>query len=236
MKITVVNGNTRHGSTWNCMDLFRRELSKYEEVQVTDIILPRDMPAMCVGCFSCICKGEHTCPHYSQTKPIIDALTQADLIIMTSPVYACDVSGGLKALLDHLCFMWMSHRPNSAMFHKVALTITTSAGAGLSHTTKTMKNSLTFWGLRKVYTFKKGVAAMKWEEVSEKNKAGIQKRVTKMSKKIYHSLHKIDKVPYPLFQRFLFHIMKSMQKGNTWNLTDKNHWDSQGWLSGVKPY
>lgn len=236
MKITVINGNARHGSTWHCMDLFRQELSKYEELQVKDIILPRDMSELCVGCFSCIYKGEQTCPHNSHMQPIIDAILEADLIIMTSPVYACDVSGGLKALLDHLCFMWMSHRPNSAMFRKVALTVTTSAGSGLRHTTKTMKDSLNFWGVRRVYTFKKGVAAMKWDDVSAKNKEKIQKRAAKMSKKIYRSVHNIDKISYPFFMKLLFNIMKAMQKGNNWNPTDRNHWDSQGWLSGVKPY
>jgi len=56
----------------------------------------------------------------------------------------------MKALPDHLCFMWMSHRPHPAMFSKVGLTISTTAGAGLSHTAKTLRNSLTFWDVRRI--------------------------------------------------------------------------------------
>lgn len=236
MKITVINGNTRHGSTWHCMDLFRQELSRYGEVQVKEIVLPKEMPNLCVGCFSCFYKGEQACPHSEYILPIIASLEEADLIIMTTPVYACDVSGNLKALLDHLSFMWMSHRPNPAMFHKVGLTIATTAGAGLSHTTKTMKSSLSFWGFKRIFTFKKAVAAMKWDDVSEKNKVKIQKAIEKKAKKIYKTVHNIDHIRYPFFRGMLFRIMKGMQKGNDWNLTDRNHWETQGWLSGNKPF
>ncbi len=127
MKITVINGNARHGSTWNCKELFCKELAKYEEVCQTEFYMPKDSPSLCVGCFNCFFHGEHKCPHCEQIKPIVAALEEADLIIMTSPVYACDVSGGLKVLLDHLCYMWMSHRPNPKMFQKTALTIVTTA-------------------------------------------------------------------------------------------------------------
>jgi multimeric flavodoxin WrbA len=236
MKITVISGNTRHGSTWHCMDLFCRELSKYEELQVREFVLPRDMPHLCAGCFSCFYKGERACPHSEAISPIIEALEEADLIMITSPVYAGDVTGALKALLDHLSFMWLSHRPNPAMFHKVALTIATTAGAGLSHTTKTMKSSLSFWGVKKVYTFKKVVAAMKWEEVSAKNKARIEKRAARLAKKINKTVHNMDRVSYPFIKRLLFQVMKGMQKGNNWNPTDRGHWEKQGWLSGTKPY
>lgn len=236
MKITVINGNMRHGSTWHCMDLFRQELAKYEEVNMTEFLLPKDLPNMCVGCFSCFYKGEQTCPHSEAVHPIIAAMEESDLIIMTSPVYACDVTGGMKVLLDHLSFMWMSHRPNPAMFQKAALTITTTAGAGLSHTTKTMKQSLSFWGVKKIFTYKKAVAAMKWEDITPKNKAKIEKTIAKKAKKIYHTVHKINQIPYPLFKRFLFNLMKGMHKGNTWNPTDRNHWEAMGWFKGVKPY
>ena len=236
MKITVINGNTHHGSTWHCMDLFRQEISKYDEVQIKEIVLPKDIPDPCVGCFTCFYKGEQACPHSEKISTVVAAMEEADLIIMTSPVYAMDVTGGLKILLDHLSFMWLSHRPNPAIFHKVGLTIVTTAGAGLSHTTKTMKNSMNFWGFKKVYSFKKVVAAMKWEDVTEKNKLKIQKRVAKQAKNIYLTVHRIDKMRHPIFKRIFFNIMSGMQKTNTWNPYDRSHWETQGWLSGSKPY
>jgi len=230
MKVTIINGNTRHGSTWNCKELFKQELSKYGEVEAKEFSLPKDMPHLCNGCFSCFYNGEHTCPHSSAVTPIIDAMLDADVIVLTSPVYAMDVTGQMKALLDHLCFMWFSHRPNPRMFNKVALTISTTAGAGLSHTTKTMKNSLNFWGVKRVYTYQKKASAMKWEDVSEKKMAEIKKEMASMARKINKSVTNIDKVSESLFRKILFHMMKGMHSKNTWNPYDRKHWENQGWI------
>ena len=108
MKITIINGNQRHGSTWNCRELFLRELSRHEDLKIKEFTLPKDLPLFCAGCFSCFSNGEQTCPHSESVSPIVAALEEADLVIFTSPVYAMDVSGPMKSLLDHLCFMWMS--------------------------------------------------------------------------------------------------------------------------------
>lgn len=236
MKITIINGNARHGSTWNCKELFCKELARYEEIEVTEFIMPRDTPTLCLGCFNCFFKGEQSCPHAGQISPIVAALEEADLIVMTSPVYACDITGGLKVLLDHLCYMWMSHRPNPKMFRKAALTIVTTAGAGKKHTTKTMNNSLSFWGVKRIFSFQSSVAAMKWEDVKPKKKAKIEKTVAKQAKKIYKTVHNIERISYPLARGFIFKMMGAMQKGNDWNPQDRKHWEEKGWLSGAKPY
>lgn len=236
MKIAVINGSMRHGSTWHCMDQIRQELSKYDEIEGEEFFLPRDMPHFCNGCFSCFYNGENTCPHASSVAPIVQAITEADLIIMTSPVYGLDVSGQMKALIDHLCFMWLSHRPNPKLFNAVGLVITTTAGMGLGHTAKTIKNSLTFWGVKRVYAFKNRVSAMKWSDVSENTQAKINREASALAKKIARTVKKAKKLPNPLFRSFMFKLMAGAQKKNDWNLTDKNHWDVQGWLSGVKPF
>jgi multimeric flavodoxin WrbA len=234
MKITLINGSMRHGSTWHCADAVLQELRKTGDTQVTEFFLPRDMPHFCNGCFSCIYHGEDTCPHASSIQPLVEAMTQADLIVLTSPVYAMDVSGGMKALLDHLCFMWMSHRPNAAMFGKVGLTVVTAAGSGLSHTAKTLKNSLRFWGVKKVYGFSSRVAAMKWSDVSEKTQAKIRRNAEKLAVRIVKSVS--ARTQRPLFRSFFFRLMAGMQKKNDWNPTDRNHWLAQGWLEGKRPF
>jgi len=236
MKITVINGNMRRGSTWHTMDLIRQELAKYDETEVTEFFLPKDMPHFCNGCYSCFYNGEDTCPHASYIKPIVEAITEADLIVLTSPVYGFDVSGQMKALIDHLCFMWMSHRPNPKMFHKVGLTVTTTSGVGSSHTTKTMKNSLIYWGTKRVFSYKSSVAAMKWSDVSEKKRAKIKRDVEILASRIAKSVKNVKKLPNPLFRSFFFNFMASMQKKNDWNKTDRNHWETHGWLNGDRPF
>ena len=100
MKITVINGSMRRGSTWNSTQAILKELSKIQETQVTEFFLPRDMPHFCAGCYSCFYKGENTCPHAGAVQPIAQAILEADLVVLTSPVYGFDVSGQMKALLD----------------------------------------------------------------------------------------------------------------------------------------
>ena len=236
MNITVINGGMRHGSTWHSKEAILQALAMRCDTRVTEFDLPRDLPHFCVGCYGCFLKGEHACPHSAYIKPIVDAMVASDLVVLTSPVYGLDVSGQMKALIDHLCFMWMSHRPNAAMFHKLGLVVSTTAGMGLGHTGKTMRNSLRYWGVPKTFTFAKPVAALRWEEVAPQKRAKIEKQAQAMAARIAKAAGNLRRVRKPLFRSFMFRMMASMQKGNTWNPMDKAHWEQQGWLAGGKPF
>lgn len=231
MKLAIIYGNARKGSTWHVTDLLKKELSRHAQLEVTEFTLPRDMPHFCNGCFSCFMNGEHTCPHAASVQPIAKALLDADVVVLTSSVYALDATGQMKAMLDHLCYMWISHRPDPKMFNKVGVTITTTAGAGLRHTTKTLTSSLTFWGVKRVYTFRGAVSAMRWDDVSEKKQAQVRKAVEKLARKIVKAAEHPEKLSAPLFRSFFMKIMSGMMKKNTWNLRDRKHWQDQGWLS-----
>ena len=97
---------------------------------------------------------EEKCPHYDRVHPIVEKMQNADGIIMTSPVYAMNVTGLLKNFFDHVAYFY--HRP--AFFTKKALMIVTTAGAGDKDTAKYMDETLRHWGVNKVYkiTFKCG--------------------------------------------------------------------------------
>ena len=86
MKITVINGIQHHGSTWHCKDLFLEKMAQLEETEVREFYLPKDMSSFCSGCFSCFLNGEATCPHVDQIQPIVVAMEEADLVILTSSV------------------------------------------------------------------------------------------------------------------------------------------------------
>lgn len=236
MKITVINGIQHHGSTWHCKDLLLQNIASHLETEVTEFYLPRDMSHFCAGCFSCFLKGEDSCPHADQIKPVVAALEAADLVILTSPVYGLDVSGQMKALLDHLCFMWFSHRPNPQLFNTVGVSITTTAGAGLSHTTKTMQNSLKFWGAKKRFTSKQAVAALKWSDIPEKKRRKIEKDLAALSHQVVQAVATIDQRRSPLFAKMMFNVMKRMMKNNGWNPKDREYWREKGWLDGTKPF
>lgn len=230
MKVAVINGNTRHGSTWHSMDAIIQELGRFGSVEKTEFFLPKDMPHFCAGCYSCFYKGEQACPHAQSVQPIALAILDADVVILTSSVYAMDVTGQMKALLDHLCYMWMSHRPNPKMFGKVGIAVATTAGAGLGNTAKTMRTSLKFWGAARVLNFKNAVSAMKWDDVSDKKKARMSRDAARLAKRTAGYVKKGGKLSAPVFRSFFMGIMKGMMSKNTWNPRDRKHWEDHGWI------
>lgn len=232
MKIVVIYGTEHRGSTYNISRLFLKKLrSKTEEI--IEFFLPKDMPHFCVGCGNCFTISEKSCPHYSKINPIKEAMEKADLIIFTSPVYVFHVSGQMKTLLDHFGFQWMVHRPNKTMFSKMALVISTAAGAGMKSTNKDIKDSLSFWGVARIFTYGKAVAAINWEDVSEKKKIKINRNVEKISAKI---LRRSNNTKPSLKVKVLFYAMRLAQKKFTINPVDKEYWESQGWLGYKRPW
>ncbi len=233
MKITVINGSMRKGSTWQCKELLLQKLAGYGETEVREFFLPKDMPHFCSGCFNCFFKGEDTCPHADSVQPIAKALLDADLIILNSSVYALDVTAQMKALLDHLCYQWMSHRPDPRMFNKIGVTFVTTAGAGLSHATKTLRNSLRFWGVKRIYSQKFAVAATKWDEVPAKTKANIQKESERLARHVAHDVQHAKELSSPFIRGILMRAMSGAMQKYDWNPRDLQYWESHGWFKGV---
>ena len=108
MKITVINGTEKHGVTYRLKEIF---LETFSDADITEFYLPKDCPNFCIGCTRCILKGESTCKDVNKISVITKALLKADLIVMTSPAYVMHTTGAMKALLDHLAYLWMPHRP-----------------------------------------------------------------------------------------------------------------------------
>jgi multimeric flavodoxin WrbA len=238
MKITVVHGTMRRQSTYHCVKLIIDAIAARvgaSEIEVAEFFLPRDMQHYCCGCFTCFLKGEQGCPHADSVQPIVSELDQADLIILDSPAYVCDVSGQMKTFLDHMGYRWMPHRPEGSMFGKIGLVVSTAAGAGTRHTNKTMKSSLKYWGVRRIFALGPAVGAMNWDGVKPEKKKQIEKKAGSLAGKIVYAYRSSNHKP-PLFTRFLFALMTKMQKGNDWNPTDRGHWEKQGWLGGKKPW
>lgn len=143
MKYVIINGSPRKKNTWKVVKQVKKSLNgEFEEVHLLKAKIP-----MCNGCFKCFIEGEDACPHYDAVNPIVEKLLNADGIIMTSPVYAMNISGLLKNFLDHTAYFY--HRP--AFFTKKALVIVTTAGAGHKDAAKYLDETLRHWGVNKVH-------------------------------------------------------------------------------------
>ncbi len=147
MKITVINGTEKRGVTCKLKNIF---LEQFQSAEITEYYLPKDCPSFCAGCTSCFMRGEETCKDYLYVNTIEKSLKEADLIVMTSPVYVLHATGAIKALLDRLAYRWMPHRPAPEMFKKRAVIITQGVGSGAKSTAKDIKDSLSRWGISKI--------------------------------------------------------------------------------------
>ncbi|GIM30407.1 flavin reductase [Clostridium polyendosporum] len=233
MKVTIIYGNNREGNTYNCVSVFKNQLREYNNIDYAEYFVPRDMPYFCSGCMNCICNGEDKCPHYKTMKPIIDDIMTSDGVILASPVYVMNVSGSMKALLDHLAKMWMPHRPNIEIFQKVGIAISTAAGAGIKEANKTLTNTFKFMGFKRYYSL--GCRAIDLENRDIKT----QKRIEKSAKRFYKALLHRKELKPKLFTKMFFRIMCSMIKDyddyGRFAL-DKKYWRENGWLDGKKPF
>ena len=228
MKIAMIHGQSHEGSTCH----IARMLAKKLNGDIKEFFLPRDFDSFCIGCTTCFIESETKCPHYEKLKHITNALDEADVLILTSPVYVYHTTGAMKALLDHYGYRWMTHRPEEKMFTKQAICISTAAGAGTKSTNKDMADSTFFWGCARTYKIGVGVQATSWKEVNPKIKAKAERRVSTIADKVKNNC---GKVKPQLKTRAFFTIMRMMQK-NGWNKADQTYWQEKEWLGKVRPW
>lgn len=228
MKTVIIHGQSHQGSTYH----IARQLAEKLDGTITEFFLPRDFGAFCVGCARCIKESETLCPHYETLLPITQAMDEADVIILESPVYVYHVTGSMKAFLDHYGYRWMVHRPSPAMFHKQVVCISTAAGAGMKSTTKDLADSAFFWGAGKIYRYGVAVAAMSWQHVKPEMLRKIDAKTTQIAGKIRRN---IGHVTPSLKTKAFFSLMRRLQKDG-WNEADKVYWQKHGWDKKQRPW
>ena len=228
MNIVIIHGQNHKGSTYH----IARSLADKIGGEITEFFLPKDFGEFCVGCATCFREGGQGCPHYSKIKPITDALDNADVIILASPVYVYHVTGAMKVLLDHYGYRWMVHTPEESMFSKQGVCISTCAGAGTYSTNKDMAHSLFYWGVGKIYKYGKGVASLKWEGVTDKKKHQIDKELDGLANRI---VRKNGHVKPGFKTKALFYLMRIMQRKGL-SERDAIYWKAKGWTGKVRPW
>lgn len=229
MNITIINGQNHKGTTYHIGKMLADKLGG----KVTEFFLPKDFNSFCIGCNNCFMKSEKMCPHHKSLEPVTKAIDDADVIILTSPVYVYHTTGAMKALLDHYGYRWMVHRPNGKMFTKQAVCISTAAGAGMKSTNKDMADSLFFWGVAKIYKLGYAVRAISYNEVNEKILAKIDKDTSALANKIKSNC---GKVKPNIKTKCFFEIMSIMNKGKGMNESDNEYWKANGWTENIRPW
>jgi len=233
MKILIVNGSDHKGSTWQiAKNLAEKIVRKNQGSSFEEIWLPRELPDFCIGCARCILENEKDCPHSTFVEKLTEKIDAADVLIMESPVYVMHCAASMKNFLEHYAYRWMVHRPEEKMFRKQAVCISTAAGGGMKKTNTDMKDSLVWWGIPRIYTLGKAVAAIGYDHISEKKKEQIDRKTKQLAEKITKQSGHVSPGSMLKLKFYIFRMMQ--QKG--WNPADQKYWVEKGWTGKKRPW
>lgn len=233
MKITVICSTNRKdvSSTYHLAKRAAEKLCGGDTPEY--FFLPKDFSHFCIGCMQCIMGHHEKCAGYDALRPIRESMNQAQLIIFAVPVYVYHVPGQMKVFLDHFAWEWMVHQPNTLMFKKQALVISTAAGAGMKSTIKDVTDSLDYWGVGRVYTYKKAVAAANWTGVKPEKQQQMLADIDKLSDRILKDGRNIKT---RIKIKLMFYGCRLMHKKLHINKPDVEYWKKHGWLDKERPW
>lgn len=234
LTITLVRGQSRHrSSTYHVAEFLLQQLELLRPIEVQHVVLPRDTPSFCTGCYACFNEGGEKCPHREQVEPIVDKFLASDVIIVCAPVYAGGVSGQLKVLMDHLSYSELMHKPHPEMFSKTAVQIVLASGKGHRLTARHLRRFLHDLGISRVFTLRRAVAADCWDNVTQKRRVSLEKAMSKIARQVVAG---VDKPKVSLGTRFFFGLSRLSIKKWGWNRSDVDYWQGHGWLEKRRPW
>lgn len=233
MKTVLIHGQNHRGSSYHIGNLLSSKVAT--EGEIREFFLPKDLNHFCMGCCRCL-EDEALCPFYAEKQIIENAMRDAELLVFTTPTYCMRASAPMKSFIDLTFTYWLAHRPKPWMYHKKAVVISTAAGAGSGSAIKDIKNSLFFWGVSHIQTLGVSVQARNWQEVSDKKKRSIERRVDKLAA----SLRKTGKPRVSLMIRLFFHIFRSYMNNEKLIESpvkqDYLYWKNMGWFGKNRPW
>ena len=227
MKICAIYGTERKGCTWH---IAQEVLGRLPEAKVTEFFLPRDCPDSCISCFRCFNEENH-CYQSEGAQKILAAMLEADVILLTSPVYALHLTGQMKTFLDHYANMWMVHKPNGEMFRKQGVVIAAASGPVYRAALREMKDSLDFWGVARTYRMGFALMEISWDRLSPR----LKQKIDRQAERTAACLRRGAAGP-GLKARLLFYCMRLAQKYVWRDSPDAKWWRAHGWLDRKRPW
>jgi multimeric flavodoxin WrbA len=230
MNVTIIYGTTKKANTYNCVQLFLNNLSLNMNLKITEFFLPKDLPSFNRRCFSCLINGEERRPHSNYFDSIVKSLDDSDLIILASPVFICDISTEMKSFLERLSYQYIKNKITYSMNNKIGLVMSTATGAGLFHTTKTLKRNLNSWGINKTFKFSETLYEMDLGGVSLKTKKRINRKIIKLSDNILDLYSNPCTAKLPIFSKIASSKMESIFENNHCKVTDFRYWKEHSYF------
>ena len=122
MNILILSGSPRRdGNTEQLVEAFAKGAVEHHYVEIVSV---RDYAVRpCLGCNACFISRNNTCAQKDDIPIIYEKMSQADMLVIASPVYFYGISAQLKAVIDRF------HNPIRDSFHikKMALLLSGAA-------------------------------------------------------------------------------------------------------------
>ena len=139
MKLLAICGSPRKGNSYNALGTIR---DAFPDIDL-EILHLNDMNfSLCKGCYGCVLRGESRCPIKDDKDLILQKISDADGLILASPVYSHMVSAPMKNFFDR--FGYLGHRPQ--FFDKYAMSLVTCSGYGAEYALEYMDKMLGIFG------------------------------------------------------------------------------------------
>lgn len=234
MKITVIMGSPRKKDSYQVCRMIEEQMKKQQEMEFEYIYLTDFHIEACKGCNQCFQRGEQFCPCRDEVQEIKEKLMEADGLIFASPVYACQITGVMKCLIDRLSYLF--HRQE--LVGKPALTVVTTGGGGQKATGNYLKMTAGGWGCS-IKGEIKIISPMFFKQTQKQ--AGIKYRESYYKSRLSAINQAADRLcqaaaekkkPVPAFyDLFMFQCLRSKTMVSQ---ADYDYWKEKGWLNA--PY
>jgi multimeric flavodoxin WrbA len=223
MKVTAYIGSARKKHTYKAAETVLNKLKTYGEVETEIISLNDYNIETCIGCKTCLDKGEELCKFKDDRNLLIEKMMQSDGVIFASPNYSFHVSAIMKIFLDRLGFVF--HRPQ--FFGK---TFTSIVAQGIYGGNKIVKY-FNFIGNALGFNTVNGSCIKTLEPMTDKAVKIADKKLDKLSKRFYKQLIK-NQYPTPsIFELMIFRMSRtSMKMMLNEDFRDYNHYKEKGWF------
>ncbi len=129
MKVLAINSSARkNGNTAILINTVFEELNK-DGIETEMVQLSGKVIEPCRACWAC--GGRKNCANKKdQFQEIFEKMTQADGIILGSPVYTANISANMQALLERASVVTDTNRSENQFQHKVGAAVTAARRGG----------------------------------------------------------------------------------------------------------
>ena len=124
MSILIISGSPRKGgNTELLVEAFAKGAAEHHHVEIVSVRDYKVNP--CLGCNACFKSEANTCAQKDDMTVIYEKMSQADMLVIASPVYFYSISAQLKAVIDRF------HNPIRDTFHIKKMAILLVGAASL---------------------------------------------------------------------------------------------------------